>query len=112
MVTNESLQKAQANERLEMLREAQSRLDSYEEERLAINEDIKSSELGKKRKEVNAKTKRIRAAIRDIVNGEGDYNPNEFTITAYIDAVEAGEIDLKEEDDEDDEYVSDEERSA
>jgi hypothetical protein len=73
-----------AKERLDILKEIKAQIEATELEREAVNENIKSSEFGVKRKEINSRLKKLEIALDDVISGSGTYDPNQMTIDEYI----------------------------
>ena len=75
-----------AKEQLEIAKEISAQIDATKSKLDAVNEKIKGSELGSKRKELNAEMKHYKIALDDLLNGRGNiYDPRQMTIQEYID---------------------------
>jgi len=84
-------------EQLEIIKRVSEQIEALESEREAINEDIKGSELGRRRKDCNVRLKRVRIALNDVIDGRGNYDPSQMTIEEYFEERDFEEDDYSDE---------------
>lgn len=71
--------------KLKLIKDCMIEIDNLGKEKEAVNEEILKSELGQKRKTINARVKKLEIAMHDMAQGNGYYDSEQMTIEDYMD---------------------------